>query len=136
LFFLSKGLHTKIAQVAAFELGIPLDQISVKNTNNLVNPNCLFTGGSVSTELCAKVNFYPIDKRFICLKQLISFLFQSVLEACKILKARLEPFRKEMPENYTWPELIARAFSRATELSAMYQTRFENIFLEEYKLFI
>ena len=69
--------------MAAFELGIPLEQISVKNTNNLVNPNCLFSGGSVSTELVAKVNFYLIDKRFTCLKQLISFCFRAYLKRVK-----------------------------------------------------
>ena len=52
---MGQGLHTKVAQVCAFELGIPLEKISVKSTNNLVNPNCLFTGGSVVTELCSKV---------------------------------------------------------------------------------
>lgn len=52
---MGQGVHTKVAQVCAHELGIPIEKISVKNTNNLVNPNNLWSGGSVVSELCCKV---------------------------------------------------------------------------------
>lgn len=48
-------IHTKVAQVCAYELGVPLEKVSIKSTNNLVNPNLLWTGGSVTSELCCKV---------------------------------------------------------------------------------
>lgn len=53
---MGQGIHTKVAQCVAFEFGIPIETISVKNTNNLVNPNILWTGGSVTSELCCKVS--------------------------------------------------------------------------------
>lgn len=45
---------------------------------------------------------------------------KSVIGACDILKKTLEPVRKLMHENYTWPELIAKAFSMNLNLSAMF----------------
>ncbi|CAF1074303.1 unnamed protein product, partial [Brachionus calyciflorus] len=98
---MGQGIHTKVAQCVSYELGVPLEMVSVKSTNNLVNPNLFWTGASVTSELCCK----------------------SVLEACKILKEKLEPYRKDMPESYTWSELIAKAFSLNADLSAMYLQR-------------
>lgn len=58
-------MHTKVAQVCAQQLGIPLELINVKSTNSLINPNAGFTGGSVTIELVAKViiiyTLYPLD---------------------------------------------------------------------------
>lgn len=48
------------------------------------------------------------------------------------MKSRLEPFRKEMPEKYSWRELIAKAFSRATDLSAMYHTRTDPVTIRDF----
>lgn len=52
-------MHTKAAQVCAHLLGIPLDLVSVKSTNNLVNPNGNFSGGSITSELVVKVRSIP-----------------------------------------------------------------------------
>ena len=49
-----------------------------------------------------------------------------MVECCKILKDRLEPFKKELPENCSWPELVAKAFSHSVDLSAMYQIRYNS----------
>ena len=55
---MGQGLSTKVAQSCARELGVPLEKISVKATNNLVNPNALWTGASVTSELCCRVSFF------------------------------------------------------------------------------
>ena len=55
---MGQGLSTKVAQSCAHELGVPLEKISVKATNNLVNPNALWTGASVTSELCCRVSFF------------------------------------------------------------------------------
>lgn len=45
---------------------------------------------------------------------------KSVIGACEILKKTLEPLRQTMPENYTWKDLIAAAYAKKLNLSAMY----------------
>ena len=36
---IGQGIHTKISQVCAYQLGIPMDIISVKHPNTNTNPN-------------------------------------------------------------------------------------------------
>jgi xanthine dehydrogenase/oxidase len=43
-----------------------------------------------------------------------------VIECCNILKANLDPIRKLMPPQYTWQDLIAKAFSMGVDLCARY----------------
>lgn len=47
---MGQGMNTKAAQVAAHVLDIPLEYISVKPTNNLINANASCTGGSQTSE--------------------------------------------------------------------------------------
>ena len=54
---IGQGIHTKVAQVCAHELGIPLDLISVKSSDNSFNANSVWTGGSATSELVSKVKF-------------------------------------------------------------------------------
>lgn len=75
-----------------------MDLISIKNTNNLTNPNGQATGGSITSELCSK----------------------AVIECCKIINSNLDSARKLMPPNSTWQQLIAKAFSMGISLSASY----------------
>lgn len=57
LIYINLGLHTKLAQVCAYSLKIPIDKVSVKYSNTLVNPNGLFTGGSMTSELVSLVSY-------------------------------------------------------------------------------
>lgn len=50
----------QVAQVAAYTLGIDLNLVTVKATNNLVTPNNSVTGGSIASEACAYVRFCSI----------------------------------------------------------------------------
>ena len=95
---IGQGINTKVAQVCAHELGIPLDKVIVKHTMNSVSANSQWTGASVTTEVVAK----------------------GVIECCKIIKANLEPVRKQMPENYTWKDLITKAYLTNVDISARY----------------
>lgn len=54
---MGQGMNTKVAQAAAFVLGIPLKKIQIKPTNNLTAPNAIVTGGSQGSEICAFVSF-------------------------------------------------------------------------------
>ena len=78
---MGQGLSTKVAQVCAHELGIPLEKVSVKSTNNLVNPNALWTGASVTSELCCRVIKFKF--KIIILKALISYTNRVLLKHVK-----------------------------------------------------
>lgn len=50
-----QGLNTKMIQVAAFTLGIPMNMISVKPANNLIGANSFKTGGSSTSDMAGYV---------------------------------------------------------------------------------
>ncbi|XP_048511551.1 indole-3-acetaldehyde oxidase-like isoform X3 [Athalia rosae] len=97
---IGQGINTKVVQVAAYTLGIDMDLISVKPTNNFTSPNDSLTGGSWTSDSCA----------------------YATMMACKELMARLEPIRRGM-KNPTWTELIAAAYEKEVDLSARYMFR-------------
>lgn len=53
---MGQGINTKVAQVIAKELDVPLDIIRIKSTSNLIGPNNSVTGGSMGSECCASVS--------------------------------------------------------------------------------
>lgn len=90
-----------MAQVCAYELDVPLDLISIKYTDNFTNANGRATSSSHTSEICSL----------------------AAIECCKILNANLEPVRQQMPKTYTWPQLIAKAFSLGIDLTSRYFAR-------------
>lgn len=104
---MGQGLNTKAAQTAAHILGIPIDKISIKPSNNLTAPNAIVTGGSIGSE----ISCFAIKR------------------ACEELLKRLEPL-KEKDASLTWDMLIANAFEKEIDLSASYFYKASD--LEEY----
>lgn len=51
-----QGINTKVSQVVARELGIPLDMVSVRTATNTMFPNAFLTGGSVASDIVAFVS--------------------------------------------------------------------------------
>lgn len=51
-----QGINTKVAQVTAHALGVPLNMISVKAHNNLISANSSVTGGSMTSEVVCFVS--------------------------------------------------------------------------------
>lgn len=92
---MGQGLNTKIAQTAAFTLGVPLEKIQIKSSNANVNPNAIFTGGSHGSESAC----YAVEK------------------ACKILNDRLKPIR-EKNKNAEWSLIIDEAYKSHIDLVA------------------
>ncbi|XP_024942171.1 xanthine dehydrogenase 1 isoform X2 [Cephus cinctus] len=92
-----QGIHTKIAQLAAHILGIDVEMVSVKPSNNLTSPNNSVTGGSITSESCA----------------------YATMKACKEILKRLEPIRKEM-NNPTWKELVLAAHLKDVDLCSRF----------------
>ena len=95
---MGQGINTKVVQCIAYELGISVDMIKIKPVTAVTNPNAMTTGGSAGSE-CNCV---------------------AAIEACKILKARLEPIRNEVGQDASWPELISAANTAEVDLCARY----------------
>ena len=53
---MGQGINTKVAQVVARELGIPLEMVHNRPLNTMINPNATSTGGSVTSELVCLVS--------------------------------------------------------------------------------
>ena len=47
---MGQGISTKVAQVVARELRIPLGKVTVKPTDSFTGANCTFTGTGVTSE--------------------------------------------------------------------------------------
>lgn len=90
-----QGINTKVAQVAAFTLGIDLKYVTVKPTNNLTSPNNYVTGGSVTSDVCS----------------------YATMMACKELKKRLLPIKEEL-KVASWPEITMAAYQKDVDLCA------------------
>ncbi|XP_063225147.1 uncharacterized protein LOC134532557 [Bacillus rossius redtenbacheri] len=95
---MGQGVNTKVAQVVAYTLGISLDMVSLKPSNNMVSANSYSSGGSQASDNCC----------------------YAALQCSKLLLARLEPYRTS---NQTWPELILKAYDNYVDLSASYMCK-------------
>lgn len=83
---IGQGIHVKVAQAVAFELGVDIATINVFNTSTETLPDGTATGGSGTSETaCA-----------------------AAIDACKTLNGQLAPFRSALPKA-TWTELIQAA---------------------------
>ena len=92
---MGQGVNTKVAQVVARELGVSMDVIKIKPTNNLINPNSSFTAGSMGSEgnVAAAVRACADLKR-------------------KMAKVREEEVEQGGKEDLPWPELVKKCYTR------------------------
>ncbi|KAI5646277.1 molybdopterin-binding domain of aldehyde dehydrogenase domain-containing protein [Phthorimaea operculella] len=94
---MGQGVNTKAQQVCAYELGIPLEDVSILPMYSFVSANNVFSGSSIVSES-------------VC---------YSIIRACDILKQRLQPIKDKMT-NPTWKELIKKAGEELIDLTASY----------------
>uniref|UniRef100_A0A182F4M3 Xanthine dehydrogenase n=1 Tax=Anopheles albimanus TaxID=7167 RepID=A0A182F4M3_ANOAL len=92
---MGQGLHTKMIQVAATALSIPFDRIHVSETATDKVPNTSATAASAGSDLNGT----------------------AVLNACKTIVQRLEPFRKQYPDK-DWDFWVSKAYFSRVSLSA------------------
>ncbi|KAJ9584593.1 hypothetical protein L9F63_021063, partial [Diploptera punctata] len=90
-----QGINTKVAQTVAHALGISLDLVSVKASNNLTSPNSQATAGSITSEASCYALGGPWDK----------------------LLKRMEPVKKTLT-NPTWAELVNKSMLEGIDLNA------------------
>jgi len=93
---MGQGLHTKMIQIAAKALGIPVEKVFIAETSTDKVANSSPTAASVQSDLNG----------------------MAVLQACKEIMDRLAPLRRQMDPNTTWEQLIRKAYFDRIDLSA------------------
>jgi xanthine dehydrogenase large subunit len=98
---MGQGLHTKMLQVAATALGLPLERVRLAPTRTDKVPNTSATAASSGADLNGG----------------------AVKDACEQIVARLRPVRADLPDA-SWEELVAAAYHRRIQLwaSGFYRT--------------
>lgn len=90
---MGQGLNTKLAQVAAYTLGIPLELINVVQSDTFNGANSKVTGASVASESLA----------------------YSVRKCCWTLLDRLKPIKQSL-KNPTWVDITRKAVENSVNL--------------------
>lgn len=109
---MGQGVNTKAAQVCAYELGIPVEDVSILPSYSFVAANNVFSGSSIVSES-------------VC---------YSIIRACNILKQRLKPIKDKL-SNPTWLELIEKAGEEQIDLTASYMMTDKEPDLSGYSAF-
>jgi len=91
-----QGLHTKMVQIVASELGVPMDKIRVSESATDSVPNPIPTGGSTAADLNGN----------------------ALRDACEQIMERLAPFRQQDAKT-PWELLVQMAFASRVNLSAV-----------------
>lgn len=86
---MGQGINTKVAQVCAYTLKVPLSKVNVKSSDTVISPNSMCSNGSLTSD---------------------SVAFATV-KACEELLRRLEVVKKDLNEP-TWEEVIAAAYNK------------------------
>ncbi|KAL8873965.1 MAG: hypothetical protein Q9174_000652 [Haloplaca sp. 1 TL-2023] len=93
---MGQGLHTKMTQMAAEALGVPLSNVYISETATNVVANTSSTAASASSDL----NGYAI------------------WNACEQINERLKPYREKLGKNATMKDLAHAAYFDRVNLSA------------------
>lgn len=91
---MGQGLNTKLAQIVAFTLGIPLEMVTVTGFSTIIAANRSSTAGSIGSEsICATAK-----------------------KACEKILERMRPIREKMPAA-TWTEIVGQAWLESIDLT-------------------
>lgn len=90
---MGQGINTKVVQVCAYLLKVPIHKIQIKANTTTIAPNCAVSGGSVTTQ----------------------YAYIGVRNCCIELLKRLDPVRASL-SNPTWEKLIQKAFELNVDL--------------------
>lgn len=94
---IGQGINTKVIQVVAYTLNLPMSKVKIKPNDSVSNPNNFTTGGSRTTEA-------------VCF---------GAIKCCQLLQDRLTPIRERLV-NPTWEALIQAAFNAGINLQTNY----------------
>ncbi|XP_063364889.1 uncharacterized protein LOC134653456 [Cydia amplana] len=109
---MGQGVNTKVAQIVAYKLGIPLEMVTVLPNYSFTAANNVFSGSSIVSEC-------------VC---------YSAIKSCDTLNARLLPLRQKM-SNPSWGALIKQAGDDQIDLTATYMMTDKENDLDSYSAF-
>jgi len=92
---MGQGLHTKMVQVAANTLNVPIEYVHIAETATDKVPNASPTAASMSSDING----------------------MAVFKACQKIAERLKPLRAQMPKGTNWKDLVHRAYFERINLS-------------------
>jgi len=92
---MGQGLHTKVCQLVADCLGVPLSSVHISETATDKVPNASPTAASASSDMYGA----------------------AAVDACNQLNARLAPYREKMPGK-SFTEIVSAAYFDRVDLSA------------------
>ncbi|KAK7027383.1 hypothetical protein SK128_013597 [Halocaridina rubra] len=101
---MGQGINTKVAQVVAYKLDIPVEFVVIKKSDTMIGANSQVTGGSFGSDLCA------YGAKVAC---------DALLERMNIVRDLL---KKELKRDPTWLELVKECRSLDVDLSERYWT--------------
>ncbi|XP_038118865.1 xanthine dehydrogenase 1 [Culex quinquefasciatus] len=101
---MGQGMNTKVAQVTAFVLGVPLEKVAVKPSTSLTSPNAIVTGGSMTSEA-------------VC---------YAVKKACEMLLERMKPIRDGNP-GAPWEMIVKLSYVKNIDLCAEAQYKADEL---------
>ncbi|KAK3581553.1 hypothetical protein CHS0354_031893 [Potamilus streckersoni] len=90
-----QGINTKVAQVCAYEFGIPISMIKVKSSNSFVGANSITTGGSITSESCC----------------------QGIVYCCQVILQRMAPVKAKIKDP-TWLKIVHECVEEEVDLVA------------------
>ncbi|XP_002000301.2 aldehyde oxidase 4 isoform X1 [Drosophila mojavensis] len=93
---MGQGINTKVAQVAALVLGVPLERVRIETTNTIIGANSFVTANSMASELVGI----------------------AVRKCCDKLNKRLEPVKRRLGSQASWPQVVEAAFNQSISLIA------------------
>ncbi|KAJ3055193.1 hypothetical protein HK097_011269 [Rhizophlyctis rosea] len=92
---MGQGLHTKMVQIAAHTLGVPISKVHLSETSTDKVPNTSATAASVSSDMNG----------------------MAILDACTQIRERLKPYADSHPK-VSWEDLVEIAYKDRVNLSA------------------
>lgn len=86
---MGQGINTKIAQVCAYALKVPLEKVAVRGSDSFVSPNAMASNGSITSDSVA----------------------YATLKACDDLMKRFDKVKKDLVEP-TWEQVVKKAYEK------------------------
>jgi len=108
---MGQGINTKVAQVVAKMLQIPLKMVKILPADNFVGPNSTATDASNGSECVCQVIIlanYPNYEAY----------FKATQKACEDLVKRMAPFNSK--EHKTWQDFVHSCYRKGVDLTANY----------------
>ncbi|XP_035827747.1 xanthine dehydrogenase [Aplysia californica] len=110
---MGQGINTKVVQVCALKLGVPVEKIRVSPSSTVSSPNGWFTGASVTSEL-------------VCM---------GVIKCCEELTERIQPIRDCLGDSTEWDALVRQCFFEMVDLTAYYRSGAGNRSVKNYSCY-